>query len=67
VRKLGPSGEIEGYAFVVGHMVGQCYAALYTTRALGTSAEAAIAERIALFGDAVLPRVGRIGVEDRVK
>lgn len=67
VRRTGNEGEIEGYALAVGHTIGQCYAALYTTRAVGGSAEATVGERLALFGDAVLPRIQRLGVEDRVR
>lgn len=67
VRRAGAGGEIEGYALAVGHTIGQCYAALYTTRALGANAEATVGERLALFGDAVLPRIERIGIEDRVR
>lgn len=67
VRRAGKDGEIEGYAFAVGHTIGQCYAALYTTRAHGGNAEATVGERLALFGDAVLPRIERTSIEDRVR
>lgn len=67
VRRAGAGGELEGYALAVGHTIGQCYAALYTTRARGTNAEATLGTRLALFGDAVLPRIERIGIEDRVR
>lgn len=67
VRKSAQPGEIEGYALAVGHTLGQCYAALYTTRASGGNAEATVGERLALFGDAVLPRIQRTGIEDRVR
>ncbi|MBK7578887.1 MAG: hypothetical protein IPI67_01660 [Myxococcales bacterium] len=67
VRRQGGAGEIEGYALAVGHTIGQCYAAIYTTRAVGGNAEATVGERLALFGDAVLPRIERLGVEDRVR
>ena len=66
VRRATGGGEIEGYAVAVGHTIGQCYAALYTTRAFGTRAEATVGERLALFGDAVLPRIERVGIEERV-
>jgi len=67
VRRAGKEGEIEGYALAVGHTIGQCYAAFYTTRAQGGNAEATVGERLALFGDAVLPRIERVGIEDRVR
>ena len=67
VDRAGPSAEIEGWAVAVGHTVGECYAAIYTTRAAGKNAEASVGERLALFGDGVFPRIQRLGVEDRVK
>lgn len=67
VRRAGAGGKIEGYVLAVGHTIGQCYAALYTTHAFGTSAEATVGERLALFGDAVLPRIERVGIEERVR
>jgi hypothetical protein len=68
VRRVpGSTGEIEGYALAVGHTIGKCYAALFTTRAAGGNAEATVAERLALFGDGVLPRIQRTGIEDRVR
>lgn len=66
VTRSGPT-EIEGWAVAVGHTVGECYAAIYTTRASGASAEASVGERLALMGDGVFPRIERLGVEDRVK
>lgn len=67
VRRSGAGGKLEGYALAVGHTIGQCYAALYTTSATGTSAEATLGTRLALFGDAVMPRIERVGIEDRVR
>jgi len=61
------AAEIEGYALAIGHTIGECYAAILTTRASGGRAEASVGERLALFADAVFPRIERIGIEDRVR
>ena len=66
VVKSKTPGEFEGYALAIGHSVGRCFAALYTTHASGTRAEDVIAARLALIGDSVLPRLQRVSIEDRV-
>lgn len=67
VQRAEEGAEIEGWALALGHTVGECYAAIYTTRAAGKNAEAVVGERLALINQSVLPRVKRTGVEDRVK
>lgn len=67
VRRTGQGSEIEGYALALGHTIGECYAALYTTKAGGKAAESTVGERLALITEGVLPRVARRGIEDRVR
>jgi hypothetical protein len=67
VRRRPPGSELEGFAVAVGHTVGECYAAIFTTRAGGKNAEATVGERLALATEGILPRVARRGVEDRVR
>jgi hypothetical protein len=67
VRRTGENGEMEGYALAVGHGIGRCYAAIYSTVAVGARAEDVVAARLALVTERVLPRVDLLGVEDRVR
>jgi hypothetical protein len=66
VQRAAPRAPIEGWVLAFGAGIGKCYAAVFETRAHGAGAEAAIAERLALAADGILPSVQTQGVDDRV-
>jgi hypothetical protein len=66
VRPLGHTGELEGFALAFGATIGRCYAFVYTTRARGAGADNAIADRLAVVMDGILPAVQARSIADRV-
>lgn len=66
VRRLEGESSIEGWALAFGAGIGKCYAALFSTRAEGAGAEAAIAERLVIASDRILPSVQEQGVDARI-
>jgi hypothetical protein len=60
-------GEFEGHALAFGASVGKCFAAAYTTRATGPSAEDAIGKRLALMVDGTLSRAQERSIDERVR
>jgi len=67
VQRGRQGGELEGFVVAVGHTIGECYAALYSTRAGGKNPESTLGERLALVTEGILPRIARRGIEDRVR
>ncbi|HMR76187.1 MAG TPA: hypothetical protein PKD61_13770 [Polyangiaceae bacterium] len=66
VQRAAPGEPIVGWALAFGAAIGKCYAAIFETRARGAGAEAAIAGRLALAADAILPSVQEQGIDERV-
>ncbi len=66
VRRVESESFIEGWALVFGAGIGKCYAAVFRTKAAGSGAEAAIAERLAIASDRILPSVQEQGVDARI-
>ncbi len=67
VRPVGHAGALEGFVLAFGSSIGRCFAFVYTTRARGAGAEAAIGDRLAVVADGVLPAVRIRSIDDRVR
>jgi hypothetical protein len=67
VQRGDQGSELEGFVIAVGHTIGECYAALYSTRAGGKNPESTLGERLALVTEGILPRIAKRGIEDRVR
>jgi hypothetical protein len=56
---------ISGYAIAIGASVGRCYAAVFTTTAMGNGAEQELAARLGVVVDRILGSVRLRNVDDR--